>query len=121
MNIGKIAAQASRAVHVAEVATGVISGLFVAVDVFFIAIDAREIHHIGQARAAWGTGATGSETETDDFVSSSDQAMLLLNSLMQEVSLDNSDENCQIRHSEAQDQSSQNTAPIKSEISRQLA
>lgn len=49
-NIGKIAAQASRAVRVAEVATGVLSGLFVAADIFFIALDAKEIHHIRQTQ-----------------------------------------------------------------------
>ncbi|XP_041845882.1 serine/threonine-protein kinase PLK4-like isoform X5 [Melanotaenia boesemani] len=52
VNIGKIAAQASRTVRVAEVATGVLSGLFIAVDIFFIAMDAKEIHNIKQARAA---------------------------------------------------------------------
>ncbi|XP_041845881.1 serine/threonine-protein kinase 3-like isoform X4 [Melanotaenia boesemani] len=52
VNIGKIAAQASRAVRVAEAATGVLSGLFLAVDIFFIAMDAKEIHDIKQARAA---------------------------------------------------------------------
>ncbi|KAG7230301.1 hypothetical protein INR49_024405, partial [Caranx melampygus] len=54
MNIGKIAAQASRAVRVAETATGVLSGLFVAVDIFFIAMDAKELYHIKQAQAAEG-------------------------------------------------------------------
>uniref|UniRef100_A0A3B3VCH8 Uncharacterized protein n=1 Tax=Poecilia latipinna TaxID=48699 RepID=A0A3B3VCH8_9TELE len=49
-NIGQLAAQTSRAVRVAEVATGVLSGLFVAVDIFFIAMDAKEIHHIKEAR-----------------------------------------------------------------------
>ncbi|XP_023251975.1 calcium/calmodulin-dependent protein kinase type II subunit beta-like [Seriola lalandi dorsalis] len=61
MNIGKIAAQASRAVRVAEVATGVLSGLFVAVDIFFIAMDAKEIHHIRQAE-----GAVMQETDTSE-------------------------------------------------------
>ncbi|XP_042349813.1 uncharacterized protein LOC121948481 [Plectropomus leopardus] len=51
MNIGKIAAQASRVVRIAEVATGVFAGLFVAIDVFFIAMDAKELRHIRQARA----------------------------------------------------------------------
>uniref|UniRef100_A0A3B3V9Z0 Uncharacterized protein n=1 Tax=Poecilia latipinna TaxID=48699 RepID=A0A3B3V9Z0_9TELE len=51
-NIGQLAAQTSRAVRVAEVATGVLSGLFVAVDIFFIAMDAKEIHHIKEAREA---------------------------------------------------------------------
>ncbi|KAE8286266.1 Serine/threonine-protein kinase Nek1 [Larimichthys crocea] len=51
VNIGEIAARASRVVRVAEVATGVLSGLFVAVDIFFIAMDAREIHQIRQTQA----------------------------------------------------------------------
>ncbi|XP_033488717.1 uncharacterized protein LOC117260752 [Epinephelus lanceolatus] len=51
-NIGKVAAQGARAVRVAEVASGVLSGLLLAVDIFFIAMDAKEIHHIRQAKAA---------------------------------------------------------------------
>ncbi|XP_027136968.1 apolipoprotein L2 isoform X2 [Larimichthys crocea] len=51
VNIGKIAAQASRVVRVAEIAGGVLSGLFVAVDIFFIAMDAKEIHQIRQTQA----------------------------------------------------------------------
>uniref|UniRef100_A0A3Q3FHT6 Uncharacterized protein n=1 Tax=Kryptolebias marmoratus TaxID=37003 RepID=A0A3Q3FHT6_KRYMA len=79
LNIGKIAAQTSRAVRVAEVATGVLSGLFIAVDIFFIAMDAKEIHHIKQAREADNKGAcsSNSNTETNDTVSSSDQTTLL--------------------------------------------
>ncbi|XP_072574547.1 apolipoprotein L3-like [Paramormyrops kingsleyae] len=45
-NLGKVAAQASRAVQVAGVFTGVLSGLFVALDVYFIANDAKEIHNM---------------------------------------------------------------------------
>ncbi|KAF4111665.1 hypothetical protein G5714_008696 [Onychostoma macrolepis] len=45
-SVGKVAAQTARAVRVAEAATGVLSGLFVAVDIFFIALDAREIHKL---------------------------------------------------------------------------
>ncbi|XP_030635279.1 serine/threonine-protein kinase Nek11-like [Chanos chanos] len=51
-NMGKVAAQAARAVRVAEVATGVFSAFFVALDVFFIAMDAREIHHIRTTKAS---------------------------------------------------------------------
>ncbi|CDQ68446.1 unnamed protein product [Oncorhynchus mykiss] len=50
-NIGKVAAQTARAVRVAEVATGIFSGFFVAVDIFFIAMDAKEIHNIRHAKA----------------------------------------------------------------------
>uniref|UniRef100_A0A8C1QKM9 non-specific serine/threonine protein kinase n=1 Tax=Cyprinus carpio TaxID=7962 RepID=A0A8C1QKM9_CYPCA len=46
INVGKIAAQAARAVRVAEAATGVLSALFIAVDVFFVFLDSREIHNI---------------------------------------------------------------------------
>uniref|UniRef100_A0A3Q2Q2H9 Uncharacterized protein n=2 Tax=Fundulus heteroclitus TaxID=8078 RepID=A0A3Q2Q2H9_FUNHE len=86
VNIGKIAAQASRAVRVAEVATGVLSGLFVAVDLFFIAMDAKEIHHIREAREAEmrNERPSTSESETGGTMSSSDEATLLSNSLMQE-------------------------------------
>ncbi|XP_038556219.1 apolipoprotein L3-like [Micropterus salmoides] len=84
MNVGKIVAQASRVVRVAEAATGVLAGLFVAVDVFFIAMDAKEIHYIKQAKEAEKGGKTGSKSVSQT--------------------------------SNAQDQSSQNTAPIRSEI-----
>ncbi len=40
---GRAAAQAARIVRVAEAASGVLAGLFVAVDVFFIALDSKEI------------------------------------------------------------------------------
>nr|XP_055026892.1 uncharacterized protein LOC129416583 [Misgurnus anguillicaudatus]XP_055026893.1 uncharacterized protein LOC129416583 [Misgurnus anguillicaudatus] len=50
-NIGKIAAQAARAVRVAEAATGVLAALFIAVDVFFVFLDSREIHNIRQDNA----------------------------------------------------------------------
>ncbi|XP_045577772.1 apolipoprotein L3-like isoform X2 [Salmo salar] len=50
-NIGKVAAQTARAVRMAEVATGIFSAFFVAVDIFFIAMDAKEIHNIRQAKA----------------------------------------------------------------------
>lgn len=48
VNVGKVAAQAARAVRVAEAATGVLSALFVAVDIFFVFLDSREIHNIRQ-------------------------------------------------------------------------
>lgn len=50
-SLGKVAAQAARVVRVAEVATGIFSAFFLAVDIFFIAMDAKEIHHIRQSRA----------------------------------------------------------------------
>nr|XP_046185665.1 serine/threonine-protein kinase PLK4-like isoform X1 [Oncorhynchus gorbuscha]XP_046185666.1 serine/threonine-protein kinase PLK4-like isoform X1 [Oncorhynchus gorbuscha]XP_046185667.1 serine/threonine-protein kinase PLK4-like isoform X1 [Oncorhynchus gorbuscha]XP_046185668.1 serine/threonine-protein kinase PLK4-like isoform X1 [Oncorhynchus gorbuscha]XP_046185669.1 serine/threonine-protein kinase PLK4-like isoform X1 [Oncorhynchus gorbuscha]XP_046185670.1 serine/threonine-protein kinase PLK len=57
-NIGKVAAQTARAVRVAEVATGIFSAFFVAVDIFFIAMDARKIHNIRQAKSNEQAGDT---------------------------------------------------------------
>nr|XP_029522375.1 CBL-interacting serine/threonine-protein kinase 24-like isoform X1 [Oncorhynchus nerka]XP_029522376.1 CBL-interacting serine/threonine-protein kinase 24-like isoform X1 [Oncorhynchus nerka]XP_029522377.1 CBL-interacting serine/threonine-protein kinase 24-like isoform X1 [Oncorhynchus nerka] len=57
-DIGKVAAQTARAVRVAEVATGIFSAFFVAVDIFFIAMDAREIHNIRQAKENEQSGDT---------------------------------------------------------------
>ncbi|KAK7171253.1 hypothetical protein R3I94_001253 [Phoxinus phoxinus] len=45
-SVGRVAAQTARVVRVAEAATGVLTGLFVAVDVLFIALDAKEIHKL---------------------------------------------------------------------------
>ncbi|XP_043100837.1 probable serine/threonine-protein kinase DDB_G0284251 isoform X2 [Puntigrus tetrazona] len=46
VNVGKIAAQAARAVRMAETVTGVLSALFIAVDIFFVFLDSREIHNM---------------------------------------------------------------------------
>ncbi|KAL1277284.1 hypothetical protein QQF64_023957 [Cirrhinus molitorella] len=46
VNVGKAAAHAARAIRVAEAATGVLSALFVAVDVFFVFLDSREFIYI---------------------------------------------------------------------------
>ncbi|KAK9971320.1 hypothetical protein ABG768_024694 [Culter alburnus] len=59
-NVGRIAAQTARAVRVAEAATGVLTGLFVAVDIFFIALDAKEIHKL---RKDYASIATQRESE----------------------------------------------------------
>uniref|UniRef100_A0A8C4DU78 non-specific serine/threonine protein kinase n=1 Tax=Dicentrarchus labrax TaxID=13489 RepID=A0A8C4DU78_DICLA len=104
VNVGKIVAQTSRAIRVAEVATGVFSGLFLAVDLFFIAMDAKEIHHIRQAKAAERRGEASSES-VSETETPSDQASLVPSSPMQES-----------EESETQDQSSQNTTPIRSEL-----
>ncbi|XP_045078208.1 apolipoprotein L3-like [Coregonus clupeaformis] len=56
--IGKVVAQTARAVRVAEMATGIFSAFFVAVDIFFIAMDAKEIHNIRQAKANEQSGDT---------------------------------------------------------------
>ncbi|XP_078145334.1 serine/threonine-protein kinase Nek4-like isoform X2 [Centroberyx gerrardi] len=70
MNIGRVAAQTARAVRVAEVATGVLAGLFVAADIFFIAMDAKEIHHIRQAKAKSNPQADPIRSEIMRFVRS---------------------------------------------------
>ncbi|XP_030252188.1 serine/threonine-protein kinase PLK4-like isoform X2 [Sparus aurata] len=114
MNIGRIAAQTSRAVRVAEVATGVLSGLFLAVDIFFIAMDAKELHHIRKAKAVEERANEREEeeepsdsesmTEHSDFASTSDQDALVANSPKQEVT------------PQPQNQGSQNDTEIRSEI-----
>ncbi|XP_078145338.1 uncharacterized protein LOC144542428 [Centroberyx gerrardi] len=81
MNIGRVAAQTARAVRVAEVVTGVLAGLFVAADIFFIAMDAKEIHHIRQAKAAVGKDKTCSKVvaaaDTTILVPISDRSALV--------------------------------------------
>ncbi|XP_036933996.1 serine/threonine-protein kinase Nek4-like [Acanthopagrus latus] len=114
MNIGRIAAQTSKALRAAEAVTGVLSGLFLAVDIFFIAMDAKELHHIRQAKAAeeraeeraedGDTSESMSETETSDFASTSDQDALVASSMKQEVP------------PQPQNQASQNDTQIRSEI-----
>ncbi|XP_040904834.1 serine/threonine-protein kinase 4-like [Toxotes jaculatrix] len=103
--MGGLAAWASRAVRVAEVATSVLFGLFIAVDIFFIAMDAKEIYHIRQAKAAEAAATSGSVSNFDS-TSTSDQAALS-SSVMQEL---------EPKTSQAQDQSSSNTTEVKSEI-----
>ncbi|KAL7395286.1 hypothetical protein ABVT39_013780 [Epinephelus coioides] len=76
-NIGKVAAQGARVVRVAEVASGVLSGLFLAVDIFFIAMDAKEIHHIRQAKAAREREGTHSESVSETDTIDSDLAELV--------------------------------------------
>ncbi|CAM4510711.1 unnamed protein product [Leuciscus chuanchicus] len=83
VNVGKVAAQAVRVVRVAETATGVLSALFVAVDVFFVFLDSREIHKLRQDYAlresqreseSTSNQTTGSTEKTSD---NSDTADLL--------------------------------------------
>ncbi|RXN03338.1 serine threonine- kinase Nek5-like isoform X1 [Labeo rohita] len=83
VNVGKVAAQAARAVRVAEAATGVLSALFVAVDVFFVFLDSREIHNIRQdcalresRRESHATSTQTSES-TDQTSNISDTTNLL--------------------------------------------
>ncbi|KAL4618279.1 hypothetical protein GN956_G20700 [Arapaima gigas] len=51
VNMGKVASQAAKAVRVAEVFTGVLAGLFLALDAYFIAQDAKEIHSMRQTNS----------------------------------------------------------------------
>lgn len=86
VNVGKIVAQASRVVRVAETATGVLSGLFVAVDIFFIAMDAKELHHIRQAQAQAADGpATEVRSEIMRFVKSVREAADNLQNVLDEL------------------------------------
>ncbi|KAM4555910.1 uncharacterized protein PAE49_014832 isoform 2-T2 [Odontesthes bonariensis] len=118
VSIGRVAAQASRAVRVAEVATGVLSGLFIAVDIFFIAMDAKEIHEIKKAREAEERGPTSprSGPEIGDTVSTCDQSALLSSSLMQEFDIPETE--LKLNESEAEAQSSNKKDQIRSEIMR---
>ncbi|MED6284584.1 hypothetical protein CHARACLAT_020615, partial [Characodon lateralis] len=110
LNIGKITAQMSRVVRVAEAATGVLSGLFVAVDIFFIAMDAKEIHHIRKGREVEGTvtASPQSEDENDNPAPTSDMTMLLNGSLMQKSNL--------AENNQASNQSAPKKADIRSEV-----
>ncbi|KAM6923967.1 uncharacterized protein FYW49_006395 [Xenentodon cancila] len=108
LKVGRIAAQASRILRIAEVATGVFRAFFIAVDVFFIAMDAKEIHHIRKARAGEERGATSSSSvsDTGDIVSVSDDITASSSSLMQESKT----------AERTQNQPSPNKAEINSEI-----
>ncbi|KAM7389736.1 hypothetical protein PAMP_023695 [Pampus punctatissimus] len=97
MNVGRVAARVSSAVHVAGVATGVLSGLFLAADIFFIAMDAKEIHYIRQTKTGEQTSKSGPKTGANDSEATSDLITLLPNS-------------------ETQDESSPDTTPVRSEI-----
>ncbi|XP_039505361.1 uncharacterized protein LOC120461268 [Pimephales promelas] len=59
-SVGRVAAQTARAVRVAEAATGVLTGLFVAVDAIFVALDSKEIHNL---RRDYASIATQQESE----------------------------------------------------------
>uniref|UniRef100_A0A671QTP3 Probable serine/threonine-protein kinase PknB n=1 Tax=Sinocyclocheilus anshuiensis TaxID=1608454 RepID=A0A671QTP3_9TELE len=63
-SVGKVAAQAARTVRVAEAATGVLSTLFVAVDIFFIALDSREIHKLCRDHTSIATQQESTDTES---------------------------------------------------------
>uniref|UniRef100_A0A672LW32 non-specific serine/threonine protein kinase n=1 Tax=Sinocyclocheilus grahami TaxID=75366 RepID=A0A672LW32_SINGR len=63
-SVGKVAAQAARTVRVAEAATGVLSTLFVAVDILFIALDSSEIHKLRRDYASIATQQESTNTES---------------------------------------------------------
>ncbi|XP_059361767.1 uncharacterized protein LOC132099876 [Carassius carassius] len=60
-SIGRVAAQTARSVRVAGEVSGILSGLFVAVDIFFIALDSKEIHKL---RSDYASIATRQESST---------------------------------------------------------
>uniref|UniRef100_A0A8C1RA99 Apolipoprotein L3 n=1 Tax=Cyprinus carpio TaxID=7962 RepID=A0A8C1RA99_CYPCA len=60
-SIGKVAAQTTRAVRVAGDVTVVLSALFVAADIVFIALDSKEIHNL---RSDYASIATKQESTT---------------------------------------------------------
>ncbi|KAL2079163.1 hypothetical protein ACEWY4_024907 [Coilia grayii] len=62
VSLGKMAAQA---VRVTEVASGIFSAFFLAVDVFFIAMDAKEVYHIRQSRAERDRAETEGPSDVD--------------------------------------------------------
>ncbi|XP_065153402.1 uncharacterized protein [Paramisgurnus dabryanus] len=87
-NVGKVAVQTARAVRVAEAATGVLSALFVAVDVFFVFLDSKEIHNIRQdyaLRESRQASASTSNQSTDQTSNNSDTTNLLAEELKSET------------------------------------
>ncbi len=84
INVGKIAAQTSRVVRIAEAATGVLSGLFLAADIFFIAMDAKEIHHIRKAKTG-EEKTTAIRSEIMKFVVSVREAANNLQSVLDDL------------------------------------
>ncbi|KAK2913246.1 hypothetical protein Q8A67_001645 [Cirrhinus molitorella] len=67
-SIGRTAAQTARVVRVAEAASGILAGLFVAVDIFFIALDSREIHRLRQDYASANDKKQELQSEIMKFV-----------------------------------------------------
>ncbi|ROL44943.1 Apolipoprotein L3, partial [Anabarilius grahami] len=90
-NVGRIAAQTARAVRVAEAASGVLTGLFVAVDIFFIALDAKEIHKLCRDYASMAIqqeseiAASKRESESDQTPGSTDDNSEHNNAINQEM------------------------------------
>ncbi|KAI2646904.1 Serine/threonine-protein kinase Nek1 [Labeo rohita] len=78
---GRIAAQTARVVRVAEVATGVLTGLFVAVDIFFIALDSIEIHKLRRDSASTNRNEQELRSEIMKFSNIIERRRLHANSL----------------------------------------
>ncbi|KAK2913253.1 hypothetical protein Q8A67_001652 [Cirrhinus molitorella] len=67
-SIGRTAAQTARVMRVAEAASGILAGLFAAVDIFFIVLDSREIHRLRQDYASANNKEQELQSEIMKFV-----------------------------------------------------
>ncbi|KAK2913247.1 hypothetical protein Q8A67_001646 [Cirrhinus molitorella] len=86
VNIGKIAAQAARAVRVVETVTGVLSALFIAVDIFFVFLDSKEIHNLRSdyaLKSSQESTSNQSAGSTDEMSNNSDKTNLLSSNTQQ--------------------------------------
>ncbi|KAI1903692.1 hypothetical protein AGOR_G00029840 [Albula goreensis] len=84
-NIGKVAAQVARTVRVAEAATGVLAGLFVALDIYFIAKDSREIHAMRQESTNRTDNSDDNKSDTKKFIDKMKQAVTDLQNCVDEL------------------------------------
>ncbi|KAG9341417.1 hypothetical protein JZ751_019226 [Albula glossodonta] len=85
VNIGKVAAQVARTVRVAEAATGVLAGLFVALDIYFIAQDSREIHAMRQESTNSTDNSDDNKSDTRKFIDKMKQASIDLQNCVDEL------------------------------------
>uniref|UniRef100_A0A8C1V6S5 non-specific serine/threonine protein kinase n=1 Tax=Cyprinus carpio TaxID=7962 RepID=A0A8C1V6S5_CYPCA len=83
-SIGKVAAQTTRAVRVAGDVTVVLSALFVAADIFFIALDSKEIHKLRSDYASIETQQE-STTRSNDSESGHSDAQNQQSKLQSEI------------------------------------
>ncbi|KAI1903689.1 hypothetical protein AGOR_G00029810 [Albula goreensis] len=91
--IGRVAAQVARTVRVAEAATGVLAGLFVALDIYFIAQDSREIHAMRQGNTESPHGSftntskrsNNRKSDTRKFIEQMKEAAASLQSCVNEL------------------------------------
>lgn len=63
--IGKVAAQVSKTVQISTLFTGVLTGLFLALDIAFIVKDSKEIHEINQKTTARGRNQQQHQIRSD--------------------------------------------------------